>query len=147
MKRAKTKNCKHSSSNVNMSNFCETRETLLHAHFNNVTDDEEFVFLFYLNSSKIPDIKYWKYHTFDVNSYCDDLVSQFRFIKRDTPRLRDVLDLPNEIMCHFYNDLVVNSPEALCIVLSRLAYPCRYVDMVPLFGRSVPQLIMINFSK
>ena len=51
-----------------MSNFREARETLLHAHFNNVIDDEEFVFLFYLNSSKIPDIKYWKYHTFDVNS-------------------------------------------------------------------------------
>ena len=130
-----------------MSNFRGTRKTLLHEHFNNLIDDEEFVFLFYLNSSKIPDIKYWKYHTFDVNSYGDDLVSQFRFIKRDTPRLRDVLDLPNEITCHFYNDLVVNSPEALCIVSSRLAYPCRYVDMVPLFGRSVPQLIMINFSK
>ena len=75
-----------------MSNFRETRETLLYSHFNNVIDDEEFVFLFYLNSSKIPDIKYWKYHTFDLNSYGDDVVSQFRFIKRDTPRLRDVLD-------------------------------------------------------
>ena len=130
-----------------MSDFRETRETLLHAHFNNVIDDEEFVFLFYLNSSKIPDIKYWKYHTFDLNSYGDDVVSQFRFIKRDTPRLRDVLDLPDEITCHFYNDLVVDSPEALCIVFSSLAYPCHYVDMVPFFGRSVPQLSIIHFSK
>ena len=130
-----------------MSDFRETRETLLHAHFNNVIDDEEFVFLFYLNSSKIPDIKYWKYHTFDLNSYGDDVVSQFRFIKRDTPRLRDVLDLPDEITCHFYNDLVVDSPEALCIVFSSLAYPCHYVDMVPFFGRSVPQLSIIYFSK
>ena len=56
-----------------MSNFRETKETL-HAHFNNVIDDEEFVFLFYLNSSKILDIKYWKYHTFDLNSYGDDAV-------------------------------------------------------------------------
>ena len=46
-----------------MSNFRETREMLLHAHFNYVIDDEELVFLFYLNSSKILDIKYWKYHT------------------------------------------------------------------------------------
>ena len=74
-----------------MSNFRETRETLLHAHFVSVIDDEEFVFLFHLNNSKIPDIKYWKYHTFDLNSYGDDAVWQFRFIKRDTPRLRDVL--------------------------------------------------------
>ena len=68
-------------------------------------------------------------------------------MKRDTPRLRDALDLPNEITCHFYNDLVVDSTEALCIVLSRLAYPCHYVDMVPLFGRSVPQLSMIFNQK
>ena len=130
-----------------MSNFRETRETLLYSHFNNVIDEEEFLFLFYLNSSKIPDIKYWKYHTFDLNSYGDDVVSQFRFIKRNTPRLRDVFDLPDEITCHFYNDLVVDSPETLCIVLSRLAYPCHYVNMVPLFGRSVPQLSMIHFYK
>ena len=75
MKRAKTNNCKHSSSNVTCLTFVK-RETL-HAHFNNVIYDEEFVFLFYLNSSKIPDIKYWKYHTFDLNSCGDDVVSQF----------------------------------------------------------------------
>ena len=57
-----------------MSNFCKTRETLLHAHFKNVIDDEEFVFLFCLSSSRILDIKYWKYHTFDLNSYGDDLI-------------------------------------------------------------------------
>ena len=61
-------------------------------------------------------------------------------MKRDIPRLRDTLDLSNEIDCHFYSDLVVHSTEALCIVLSRFADPCRYVDMAPLFGRSVPQL-------
>ena len=82
MNRAKTKNCKHSSSNVNMSNFRETRETLLYAHFNNVIDEEEFLFLFYLNSSKIPDIKYWKYHTVDLNSYDDDVVSQILIYKK-----------------------------------------------------------------
>ena len=127
-----------------MPNFRETRKALLHARPGNVTDDEEFALLFNLNTSKNPDIEYWKYHTFDLNSYGDDdVVAQFRFMKRDIPRLRDALDLPNEITCHFYSDIVVDSTEALCIVLSRLVYPCRYVDMVPLFGRSVPQLSMI----
>ena len=46
MKRAKIKNFKHSSSNVNMPNFRETKEMLLHAHSDNVIDDEEFVLLF-----------------------------------------------------------------------------------------------------
>ena len=46
MKRAKINNFKHSSSNLNMPNFRETKETLLHAHSDNVIDDEEFVLLF-----------------------------------------------------------------------------------------------------
>ena len=45
MKRAKIKNFKHSSSNLNMPNFRETKE-MLHAHSDNVIDDEEFVLLF-----------------------------------------------------------------------------------------------------
>ena len=123
---------------------CLTRETLLYAHSNNAIDVEEFVLLFDLNISKNPDIEYWKYHTFDLNSYGDDdVVAQSRFIKRDIPRLRDALDLPNGITCHFYNDLVVDSTEALCIVLNRLACPCRYEDIVPLLGRSVPEFCMI----
>ena len=64
-------------------------------------------------------------------------------MKRDIPHLRDALDLPDEITCSFYNDLAVVSTEALCIALSKLAHPCRYADMVLLFGRSVPQLSMI----
>lgn len=31
----------------------------------------------------------------------------------------------------------------LCIVLKRLAYPCRYSDMISTFGLSVPELCMI----
>ena len=56
MKCVKTKNC--NSSNVNMPNFRQTRETLLHAHSDNVIDDEEFVLLFDLNNSKNSDIEY-----------------------------------------------------------------------------------------
>ena len=98
MKPDETKSCKHSSSNGNMCNFREIRETLLHAQSGNVIDDEEFVLLFDLKSSKNPDIECWKYHTFDLNSNGDDdVAAQFQFMKRDIPRLRDALDLPNEI--------------------------------------------------
>ena len=34
--------------------------------------------------------------------------------------------------------------EALCILLRRLAYPCRYSDMLPRFGRPVPVLSIIS---
>ena len=46
-------------------------------HSDDVIDDEEFVLLFDLQTSKNPDIEYWKYHTFDLNSYDDDVVAQF----------------------------------------------------------------------
>ena len=76
----------------------------------------------------------------------DDFISKFRFQKRDVYRLQNALGFPNEITCHFYNDLRVESTEVLCILLNRLACPCRYADMVPLFGRAPPQLSMIfNF--
>ena len=52
MKCTKTKNWKHSSSHVILSNFRELRDASLHANSGNVIDDEEFVLLFYLNTSK-----------------------------------------------------------------------------------------------
>ena len=59
-----------------------------------VTDDGEFVFLFDLNTSKNSDIKYWKYHSFDLNFYgYDDAAAQFQLMKGEIPRLRDALGL------------------------------------------------------
>ena len=34
--------------------------------------------------------------------------------------------------------------EGLCMVLKRLAYPCRYSDLIHRFGRAVPELSMIT---
>ena len=33
--------------------------------------------------------------------------------------------------------------EALCLLLRRFRYPCRYQDLVPQLGRPVPQLSMV----
>ena len=30
--------------------------------------------------------------------------------------------------------------EALCAVLKRFAYPCRFIDMIQIFARPIPQL-------
>ena len=72
----------------------------------------------------------------------DDVISKFKFQKSVVCRLKNALGFPDEIMCHFYNDLRVYSTEALCVLLNSLAYPCRYADLVPLFGRAPPQLSM-----
>lgn len=38
----------------------------------------------------------------------------------------------------------VDSTEAICTMLKRFAYPCRYSDMIPRFGRPVPELCIIS---
>ena len=63
--------------------------------------------------------------------------------KNDIPRLVTALRLPGEIHWGMYNDLKVNLVEALCVILKRLAFPCRYSDMMLRFARPVPQVSMI----
>ena len=65
----------------------------------------------------------------------------FRFAKKDIQGLVNTLRIPQSIRC--YNGRKVDAVEALCICLKRLAYPCRYCDLVPRVGRPVPQLCTI----
>ena len=37
-----------------------------------------------------------------------------------------------------YNNVRVDDVEALCAVLKRFAYPCRFIDMIQLFARPIP---------
>ena len=126
-----------------MASLRETREALLLAHDQGIVDDEEFVLLFDLNKSKNPDYPYWKYNGFDLDSMTDaECQTEFRFYRSDIYRLVDVLDIPGEITC--YNRSVFNGIEAFCVFLKRFAYPCRYADMMPRFGRPVPELSMMS---
>ena len=43
-----------------------------------------------------------------------------------------------------YNGVKVDGIEALCIYLKLCAYPCRYSDIMPRFGRDIPQLSMMS---
>ena len=100
--------------------------------------------LYDLNTSKNLGLEYCLYLKFDLKVVSDDdVISKFRFQKRDVYRLQNTLGFPDEITHHFYNDMRVESTETLCIFLNKQAYPCRYADMVLLFGRAPPQLSMI----
>ena len=127
-----------------MPKFREAREVLLHCYSENIISDEEFCLLYDINKSKNQDFEYWTYNKLNLDDMNDDDVrAEFRFMKNDIKRLVTAFNMPDEITCHFYNDLKVGALEALCIVLHRLAYTCRYFDMIPIFGRAVPQLSMI----
>ena len=100
---------------------------LLLAYVDKVIDDDEFVRLFDVNKSKYPEFPYWTYTQFDIDKLEDDECrAEFTFLKIDIYELSDVLDLPDEIITdNRQNEDIL---EALCILLKRFVYPCRYGD-------------------
>ena len=107
-------------------------------------DEEEFFFIRrgLVNVNLHLELPYWKYERFSLDYMTDEECwVEMRFKKYDVYRLACALNLPH--VYHCYNGLVVDSVEAFCICLRRFAYPCRYADLVPRFGRPVPQLCMM----
>lgn len=113
------------------------------AHFENAIDDEEFLLLYDINKSKNPEFPYWNYERFDLDFLNEDeCVANFRFKKSDIYDMKNFLQIPDDVHC--YNGTKVDGIEALCIFMRRFAYPIRYGDMIPAFGRPVPELCMIS---
>ena len=125
-----------------MATFRDARDALLIANDMKLIDDEDLLLLYDVNTSKNLDIPYWKYAKFDLDTLTDaECKSEFRFFKHNIYTLLDVLSPPEKIICQ--NRFYVYSDEALCMLLRRFAYPCRYEDLVPRFGRAVPQISMV----
>jgi len=119
------------------------RDTILLAHATRLINAGEFVLHYDLHQPKNPDLPYTNYECFDLSKMTDDeCKTEFRFYKNDIYNLAEVFTLSNQIVC--YNGVNVDMVEALCIFLKRFAYPCRYVDMTPRYGRPEPQLCMIS---
>lgn len=58
----------------------------------------------------------------------------YRFRKADFPLLLDELGFPERVVLE--NRCVISGSDVLCILLKRLAYPCRWHDVARHFGRS-----------
>ena len=102
----------------------------------------EFIMLYDLNKSR-NDYPYWRYEGFELDSLDDDEAwVQFRFFRNDIYRLKEVLHIPDIVRT--YNRMIVDGVEALCIFLKRFAYPCRYVDRIPHFGRAIPDYSIVT---
>lgn len=57
------------------------------------------------------------YESFDLDDLCDDeCKAEFRFMENDIYQMKDVLQVPDEIVC--YNRLVVKGIKALCVLLN-----------------------------
>ena len=111
---------------------------------NSIISEEEFLLLYDVNRSTNAEYSHWDYSLFDLESFPEaECYTEFRFKKNDILRLKNALQIPNEIICYNYNDIKADGIEALCILLRRLCYPTRFADLIPRFGRPVPQLCMI----
>ena len=84
----------------------------------------------------------WNFDPFclDVFDSCE-CEAHFRVAKDDIPMLLNALRIPASFKCP--QGTVCSGLEGLCLLLKRLAYPCRYFDLISTFGRPVPELCMI----
>ena len=126
-----------------MSSFKELRDLLLIAYDSKIISDEEFLVLFETYQSKNPEFPCSSYPRFKLENMQDDeCLAEFRVKKEDVLVLAEALQIPETVRCEQRS--VCDGIEGLCMLLRRLAYPCRYSDMIPRFGRSVPEICTIT---
>ncbi|CAB4014568.1 Hypothetical predicted protein [Paramuricea clavata] len=119
----------------------EFREQLTLAYLSDVIDIEDFVYLYQTNQSR-EIFPYWKFDKFDFESWDDtECHKELRFRKSDIPKLLYCLGIPDKIIC--CQRTSCSGLEGLCILLKRLAYPCRYTDMISRFGRNPTEICLI----
>ncbi|KAJ8914010.1 hypothetical protein NQ315_012033, partial [Exocentrus adspersus] len=79
------------------------------------------------------------YGNFDL--YNETLcLAMFRFRRLDIPRLAMVLQIPDPVVV---SRVFLPSTNALCILLRRISYPNRLVDLERIFGYSSPVLSQV----
>ena len=119
----------------------EFREVLKEAYLLDLVDLEEFALMYQNNLSRIV-FPYWKFDRFDLDAWDDsECYTELRFRKNDLPALLACLRIPENIVCS--QRTTCSGLEALCILLKRLAFPCRYTDMATRFGRNPTELCLI----
>ena len=121
-----------------MASFKEKRDFILFCNDQWILNDEELLVLYEQYKSSSLDLPYSVYPLFDLDEMEDDeCLAEFRVNKRDIPALAEALQIPDWITCNQRSK--VEGIEALCMLLKRFAYTCRYSDMIPRFARPVPE--------
>ena len=125
-----------------MVSFKEFRDLLILLYADNIISDAEFVLLYETFTSKNPDFPYDSYERLNLDSMnAAECKAEFRVEKQDVPRLVQALQLPPVFKCEQRS--ICDDMEGLCMLLKRVAYPCRLSDMIPRFGRPVSVLSLI----
>ena len=108
-----------------------------------IIDEDELLSVVQCETERIaPVFPYLAYERFNLANVTDDeCFAEFRFHKKDIPRLVTAFRLHPKFICR--NGTTAFADEGLCMLLRRLAYPCRYSDMIPRFGRNKPEICLI----
>ena len=113
-------------------------------YLGDVFDEEQVISIFSDLTRKNPAFPYWKYDKIVVqleDMTESEVKADFRFTPSEINLLGKALRIPEKFICP--NGTVASGEEGLMMLLKRFAYPCRLSDMVPRFGRSVPELSLI----
>ena len=121
--------------------LCAVRDLLLVMYSEGLIDDEEYLLLYDINYSR-EIYPYWNFSRFDLDDWDDTRCrTELRFAKNDLDELLHVFGIPDKIST--IQRTTCSGMEGLCILLKRLAYPCRFSDMAVLFGRNPTELCLI----
>lgn len=105
--------------------------------------EEEFLAIYEI-ATKRRQHPYKQYERIDVVYDAispEEFETEFRFGITEFPLLLRALKIPGTFTCA--NGTVCSGMEGLLVLLKRFSYPCRLSDMIPRFGRSVPELSLI----
>ena len=109
----------------------------------NLLSNDGFLVQWEDNQLKNPDSPWDRYSPFDLENIDEaKCKAEFRVEQRDPHTLGEVLEIPPTFKCQ--QRTVCDGMEGLCMLLRRLAYRCRYSDMIARFRRPVPELCMIT---
>jgi hypothetical protein len=126
-----------------MTSFKTVREAIVLAYDNGLVNDEEFVLLYDAFTSENLPFPYYKYPEFSLEEKDEyECIADFRVKNPDLPILFEALGIPPIFKCK--QGTLCSGMEGLCIFFKRFSYSCRYSDMIPMFGRPVPELCMIT---
>ena len=105
--------------------------------------DAEEAALLLLDDVKHDSSPHKNYERFSLSNLTDtQFVNMYRFEKEHIKPMVKALRL-QETYIHHSNAIKWSAEEGLCLLLRRLAYPSRLIDLVPLFGRHKTELSLI----
>ena len=120
-----------------MANSRELRDPFTLYYSSEVINDEEFILLYDVFSSKNLNLPYEDYQRFSFDHMePDECKAEFRFWKNDIPLLADALQIPADLVCS--QGTIFVGLEGLCIYLE---YWRIHVDTVIYYKDLVDQCL------